>query len=147
MPRGNIGRCNVLDRHGFEALPFRFFEERRRQRPGRAFNFARLRSRARNHKKFSARRDERSECRKGIRQKCGRERLQRVAFMDEIKIAAPVIRQGEEIALDIPNLRGRKPQLRPLDRLVHDIERRDVCARGRKTFGIVAKAAPDIENF
>ena len=127
-------------------MPLGLLENRRRQRPGRSFERLGFFSRARNHEKSSARRQCRFQRREGLWQEIGRERLQGVAFMDEIESLMPRIRQREEIALHIGDLRFGKPLLCPCDRLAHEIERRDMRTSGCKTFGIVAEAAADIEN-
>ncbi len=143
MPCRDVARRgNVLDRNGGESLPFCFREDRRWQRPGRALGFTRLVSCSRNDEKFSTRREQQCKGGKGLRQK----RLQRIAFMDEIEALPPGFWYGEEIALRISDLRAGKPALRPSDRRVHEIERRDLRPGLGKTFGIVTKAATHIEH-
>jgi hypothetical protein len=66
--------------------------------------------------------------------------------MNEIEILQPGLRQSEEITLAISDFRGRKPPHRPLGRFANQIERRDASPPCCKIFGIVAKAAADIEN-
>ena len=131
MPRrATCGRRNVLDRQNRKPLPLGLLEDGRWQQPGRPLDLIPLISRGR----------------KGLRQKHGGERLQCIAFMDEVETLPPGIRQGEEITLHIGDLRCRKPLLRPSDRRADEIERRDLRARRGKTFGIVAEAAAHIGN-
>lgn len=139
-------RVYVFERKKLEALTFGFRENRRRQRPRWSGDFTFLVSRPRNDKKLSTWSQRGSKRGKRLRQKLRRERLQRVAFVDEIKSSPPCLGQGEEIAGMIGNHRGWKAPLRPIDRRADEIERRDARARRAQTFRVVAKTAADIES-
>ncbi len=94
----------------------------------------------------AAGRQERREGGEGLRQERRRQRLQRIAFVDEIERAPPFRRRLEKIGGAIIDLRLRETPLRPGDRAVDEIEGRDIRAGRGKIFGVVAKAAADIEH-
>ena len=121
-------------------------ENRGRQRPWRPFHLRVLVSSPRDQKKLSARREEAREGRERLRQKRRRQRLQRVALVYEIEPAPPFRRRGEEICGAILDLRSWKAAPRPGDGPINKIKRRDLRAGGGKIFGVVAKAATDVED-
>ena len=66
--------------------------------------------------------------------------------MDEVERAPPFLGRGEKIGGAIVAARLRKAPLRPGDRAVHKVERRDIRAGRGEIFGVVAKAAADVED-